>query len=250
VVALAPRRRLLPGALDALRRYLLRGGRLVAFLEPGVESGLEELLAEFGMKSPDAVVVDPDSADLGSEGRGLSPLVHHYETHAATRGLDRSRMTIFPGTRAFELSKPRAEDEVRRTALSSPHAWLSPELGLLTSHAAPPEAGGGAEGYQTLAAVGLYRRDGSETRIAAFGDSDLASNRYLRALYNLDLVLNTVHWVAEREPEITLRPKIRNPLNFPVPLTSTVQALYGVGLLIPELLLVVGGVVWLRRRNA
>jgi hypothetical protein len=29
-----------------------------------------------------------------------------------------------------------------------------------------------------------------------------------------------------------------------------VQALYGVGLLIPELLLVVGGVVWLRRRNA
>jgi hypothetical protein len=250
VVALAPRRRLLPGALDALRRYLLRGGRLVAFLEPGVASGLEELLAEFGMKSPDAVVVDPASADLGSEGRGVSPLVSNYETHPATRGLDRSHMTIFHGARAFELSKPRGEDEVQRTALSSPHAWLSPELALLTSRAAPPEAPGAPEGYQTLAAVGRYRRDGSETRIAAFGDSDLASNRYLRALYNLDLVLNAVHWVAEREPEITLRPKIRNPLNFPVPLPNTVQALYGVGLLVPELLLVVGGVVWLRRRHA
>ena len=59
-----------------------------------------------------------------------------------------------------------------------------------------------------------------------------------------------MHWVTQQEPEITLRPKLRTPLNFPVPLTSTVHALYGVGLLIPELLLAVGGIVWLRRRSA
>ena len=56
--------------------------------------------------------------------------------------------------------------------------------------------------------------------------------------------------MTEQESEITLRPKLRTPLNVPVPLTSTLQALYGVGLLVPELLLAAGGVVWLRRRSA
>lgn len=250
VVALAPRRQLLPEAIAALRRYLLRGGRLVALLEPGVDSGLEALLAEFGMRSPDAVVVDPASADLGTTGRGTAPLITHYETHPTTRGLEPSRMAMLHGARAFALTKPQADDELRRTALSSPRAWLSSDLSLLTSRSRPPDPDAAARGYQTLAAAGRYRREQGETRIVAFGDGDFASNRYLRTLYNLDLVLNAVHWATEQEPEITLRPKLRTPLNFPIPLANTVQALYGVGLLIPELLLAAGGVVWLRRRSA
>jgi hypothetical protein len=250
VVVIAPRRQLLPGAIDALRAWLEGGGRLVALLEPGVDSGLEALLAEYGLQSPDAVVVDPFSAVLEEEARGIAPLIHNYESHPATHGLDASRMTVFHGARAFALRKPRTLDGVQRTALSSPRAWLSPDLGLLRARGGAPEPDGSPQGYQTLAAAGRYPRDGGETRIAVFGDADFASNRWLRALYNLDLILNAVHWVAEREPEITLRPKVRTPLNFPVPLANTVHALYGVGLLVPELLLVVGGVVWLRRRSA
>ena len=56
-----------------------------------------------------------------------------------------------------------------------------------------------------------------------FGDSDFASNRYLRALYNLDLVLNAVHWALEREPEITLRPKLRDAVQFPLPMQKTAR---------------------------
>jgi hypothetical protein len=250
LVVLAPRRHLLPESLAALRRYLLGGGHLVAFLEPGVESGVEDLLAEFGLRSPNEVVVDPASAELGPTGRGVSPLIYNYETHPTTRGLDPTRMAMLHGARAFELTKPRVEDELRRTVLSSPRAWLSADLSLLTSRQPPPDPADAARGYQALAAAGRYRRDGRETRIVAFGDGDFASNRYLRALYNLDLVLNAVHWATEREPEITLRPKLRTPLNFPIPLANTVQALYGVGLLVPELLLAAGGLVWLRRRRA
>src|SRR3990172_10051925 len=159
-------------------------------------------------------------------------------------------MAIFHGARAFELTKPRVDDQVQRTALSSPRAWLSPDLRLLTSRGAPPEPDGAPQGYQALAAVGRYRRERGETRIAGFGDARFASNRYLRALYNLDLVMNAVHWATEQEPEITLRPKGPTPLNFPVPLGNTVRALYGVGLLVPECLLIAGGLVWLRRRSA
>jgi len=63
-------------------------------------------------------------------------------------------------------------------------------------------------------------------------------------------VLNAVHWAAEQEPAITQRPKIRQTVQFPVPINNSARALYGVGLLLPELLLIVGGIVWLRRRSA
>jgi len=60
-----------------------------------------------------------------------------------------------------------------------------------------------------------------------------------------------VHWAAENEGEITQRPKNRpTPVQFPVPLTNTLRTLYGVGLLVPELLLIAGGIIWLRGRRA
>ena len=40
------------------------------------------------------------------------------------------------------------------------------------------------------------------------------------------------------------------PATFPVPLQQSLQALYGVGLLVPEILLIAGGLVWLRQREA
>ena len=103
--------------------------------------------------------------------------------------------------------------------------------------------------YHTVAAAGRYARNGQQVRIVAFGDSQFASNRHLRTLFNLDLILNAVHWTVTREPEITIRPKIRTPVQFPLPIASTLGTLYGVGLLVPELLLIAGGVVWLRLRH-
>ncbi|MFB3117714.1 MAG: Gldg family protein, partial [Myxococcota bacterium] len=51
VVVLGPRRLIQPQAIDALRRYLETGGSLVALIEPGSQTGLEELLAEYGLAS-------------------------------------------------------------------------------------------------------------------------------------------------------------------------------------------------------
>ena len=56
---LAPRRRLPDSAVDALRRFLRRGVGLLAMLEPGRQSGVEALLAEYGLISPQAVLIDP-----------------------------------------------------------------------------------------------------------------------------------------------------------------------------------------------
>jgi hypothetical protein len=250
VLSIAPQRRLRDDALAALRRFLARGGGLVALLEPGSESGIEEILAEYGMRSPPAVLVDPASGAVAEEARGLAPVAHNYEQHPVTRGLDRSRMTFFSGVRSFELRKPQGDDELRAVVRASPRSWLSADLSILERHTDAIEPEGAPERYHPIAVAGRFTRDGVETRILAVGDSDFASNRYLRALYNLDLILNGIHWTAQREPAITLRPKIRSAVQFPLPVTESLQLLYGVGLLLPELLLIIGGIVWLRRRSA
>ena len=251
LLVVAPRRRLLPHALDALRRYLEGGGALVALLEPGFDSGVEEVLADWGISSPNALVIDPASGPVEQRGaEGLNLIAYSYEVDPVTRGLNRNRMTYFPSARPLELRKPEQEDKVRRLVLSSPRAWVSEDLSWLERRSGRPEPDGAPTGYQTLAAAGSYERGGAQTRIVVFGDADFASNRYLRTLYNLDLLMNAINWVTSQESGITLRPKIRKTVQFPVPLNNSVNAFYGVGLLLPELLLIAGGVVWLRRRSA
>jgi hypothetical protein len=251
LLVVAPRRHLRDEAIGAIDRFLDRGGALVALLEPGVESGLEAVLERFGITSPDAVVIDPmrrsDQAGVG----GLNPVAAAYWDHPVARGLDANRMTYFRGARSFQLRKPRIDDVLSRVVETSGYAWLDPDIGALERSSGRFERRDQRADHQPIVVAGRYLRDEGETRIVVFGDSDFASNENLRTLYNLDLILNAIHWAVQNESDITLRPKNRpTPVQFPIPLTETLQTLYGVGLLVPELLLVAGGIVWLRRRNA
>ena len=253
VLWMAPERALPAEALDALDRYLRRGGRLVAWLEPGSASGLEDLLARWGIEPAGGVVIDPASAPIDGCVPGLCPLVYSYATsHPIARGLDPSRMTFFRGARSFRLRKPEIEDRLEQVALASPRSWVASDLGVLarrTPPERPPEETGD---YHPLLVAGRYERGGREARIVAFGDAHVASNHDLRALFNLDLVVNAVHWAAAHEPAITLRPKVAvsGKMQFPIPLQNTFTRFQSLGLLLPELLLIAGALVWVRTRSA
>jgi len=253
VLWIAPEREIPDESLATLDRYLARGGRLVAFLEPGSSSGLEALLARWGIEPTGGVVVDPASADLDGCVPGLCPLVYNYATsHPIARGLGPTRMTFFRGARSFRLRKSRTEDQLVPVALASPRSWLDPDPGALTRKTPPERSAGESGDYHPLVVAGSYSRGERETRIAVFGDSNIADNHDLRALYNLDLVMNAVHWAAVREPAITIRPKVAvaGRMQFPIPVQNTFTRFQSLGLLLPELLLIAGALVWVRTRSA
>jgi hypothetical protein len=253
VLWIAPERPVPAEALAALDAYLARGGRLVALLEPGPAGGLEDLLARWGIEPAGGVVVDPASATIEGCVPGLCPLVYAYATsHPIARDLDDTRMTFFRGARSFRLRKPQVDDRLVAVALGSLRSWIEPDLGALgrsTPPVRPPEETGD---YHPLLVAGSYVRGGRETRIVAIGDRDFASNHDLRALYNLDLAVNAVHWATAREPAITLRPKVAvsGSMQFPIPLQNTFTRFQSLGLLLPELLLIVAALVWARTRTA
>jgi hypothetical protein len=168
-----------------------------------------------------------------------------------TRGLDGTRMIFLRRTRpVIAARKPQPDDEVRAVAFASRRSWLAPNAAAVQRGAAPEEPAEREENYWPVLSLGAYPRPGGETRIAVFGDADFASNRYLRALYNVDLLMNAIHWVAQREDEITLRPKSLTPDQYPLTPQQSLDMLQGVGLLIPELCLAAAAWTWVRRRGA
>ncbi|MGH0037460.1 MAG: Gldg family protein [Myxococcota bacterium] len=251
VLSIAPERRLHTVTLDALRRYLEGGGSLVAMLEPGRDSGVEQVLAEFGITPLAGVVVDPASGSVMGERPGLNPIVFNYSTdESITQGLDSNRRVYFRGARSFRLRKPRPDDRLRGLVFASGDSWIHPDAGVAETGRAPERPADARTDYHPLVVSGRYERGGTATRIVAFGDSGFAANAHLRSLYNLDLAMNAMHWALRDEPRISLRPKAGQLIQFPVPIQNSLKAFYGVGLLLPELMLLSAGWIWLRRRTA
>jgi len=48
-------------------------------------------------------------------------------------------------------------------------------------------------------------------RIAVFGDSDFASNRYYNLSANANFALNVANWLTEEADLISIQPKTQNP---------------------------------------
>ncbi|NNL65259.1 MAG: hypothetical protein HKP30_03350, partial [Myxococcales bacterium] len=249
LLVIAPQRPLHETARASIVRFVEGGGRLVVLLEPGRDAGLAELVAGFGIESRPELVVDARFADLEGTARGTGVLVSTYADHPISQGLEARHMSFFPGVRPVDPArKPQPDDRLQAVVYSSREAWLSDDVEAARRGLAPTRGDQRLERF-ALAVAGRYPRPGGEGRVVVFGDAEFASNRWLRALYNLDLIVNAMHWATEREPAITRRPKVLTPYQTPLPPQTTLQMLYGVGLLVPELLLIVGAIVWIRRRS-
>lgn len=251
VIVMAPERRLRPESTAHLEAYLEGGGGLLLFLEPGRDAGLGGLIEHWGFASPDGVVVDPASGPVEGNAPGVNPLAYAYADHPITAPLDANRMTFFAQARPVEaVRKPQPQDRLVELVFSSPRAWLSRQVKAIARGAVPDDRDGQPPDRFPLVSAGRYPRRAGETRMVVFGDSDLASNAYLRALYNLDLVMNAVAWVAQRPDEaLTRRPNVLTVVQDPLTPQQTLTMFYGVGLLLPELLLIAAALSWVRRRG-
>jgi hypothetical protein len=251
VLVVSPQRAFGSDAVTSLRAYLAGGGGLLALLEPGVPSGLEGLLGEYGFDLPDGVIVDPPSGPVVGGAPGVNPIASVYAQHPVTRGLGPRTLSLFLLARpVLPARKPQPEDTLQALVFSSPQAWLDTQPRKLLRGTAPVRPADVEPQRWPFVAAGRYPRAGRETRVLVFGDASFADNDHLRALYNLDLLMNAVHWVGQREDAIAIRPKILTPNQDPFTPQQSLGMLYGVGLLLPELLLVAGAVAWLRRRAA
>lgn len=206
LIIAGPRTPFLPTEVEALRAYMQEGGAVLALLDPLYESGLEPLLAEWGVVLGDNFVID--TSGVGSL-FGLdftTPVSATYGDHPITRK-HRGVMTFFQLSRSVHFDSSAANGlQGAPLALTSESGWAETDLRVLRGegdNTVKLDEGVDVPGPVALA-VAVEGRGG---RLVVFGDSDFATNQYFDYQGNGDLALNALSWLAEDESLISIRPR-------------------------------------------
>lgn len=287
VILAGPKTDLLPPEVDALRRYLNRGGKLLALIDPVEKGGqpltnISALLKEWGFELGNDVVVDASGMGqlLGTD--ASVPVAARYPSHPIVENF--RLLTAYPLARSVQAATGVEGRAARPFVESSPNSWGETNLtALFESGQVENDPARDLQGPVPLAAAiavdapeppagsaqadagtkgdsdtttGNGESDGNddeprkpETRIVVFGDSDFAADFALGIQGNRDMFLNAVSWLAHQEDLISIRP--RDPEDRRLTMTASQQlAIRWFALAIVPLAIFGAGVyTWSRRRG-
>lgn len=262
--------------LAQLDAYVRKGGKLIVASDPGPDYGLKGFLADYGIDLGDDIVVDTE--DYLIEKNPLVPVVPFYLTHPITENF--TRPTVYPLVRSVNKGKEPKGLSISSLARSGEKSWAASDVGSAEAGQFEYNPRLDQKGPVTIAVVAETRKEapkrgdsepetpapqggqGTEApsvppisgKVVVFGDSDFLLNRYFSLLGNKDFILNSVHWLTEDEPLISIRdkkpasPEDAKPF-FLSPVHSRL-ILIGTVILQPLLVLAIGMVVaWKRRQK-
>ncbi len=271
LVVAGPRTDFFPPEVESLKRYLVKGGKVLFMLDPPDRADAPEvtslatLLKEWGIEIGLNVVVDVSGMGqlLGTD--VSVPVVVKYEPHPIT---DRFNLiTAYPLARSVTAIAGGAGGRTAQNLINtSANSWAESNIKELTSGKVARELESGdkagpvslaatvsapaAEAPAPAAADATKPTDAPkpETRIAVFGDSDFVTNGFLGIPGNRDLFLNTINWLAQQENLISIRP--REPGNSTLNLTrDAADRIFWLSIvIIPGLIIAAGVQTWWRRR--
>ncbi len=279
LIVAATDRPMLPREVEAIDRYIARGGRTLLMLDPQQGDELLPLLESRGLGVGNDVIIEQYVQLFSGAQLGVEPIISDYGSHPITAGFN--QRTIFSMARSLRPSET-APDGIAWTALArtspSPNSWGETDLTRLFETNEVEEGEGDLPGPITLAAaatlgeaalnwtasaVSTVSTDGGavaatddeataptglEGRLVVVGDSEWLNNRYLGNFYNQDLFLNTVGWLAGEEERIAIRPRGTRASQVMLTQQESTAVFYLTVLLLPELVLLGGLLIWYGRR--
>lgn len=272
LVIAGPKKPLLPNELTAVRAYLDGGGKLLLLLDPVfgadrqsiVRSGLESLVAEWGVRADDDIVVDPASAlpMFGAD----TIYTNRFRPHPVTRGLEAFPM-IMPLARSIAATTAPSGYEAQVLVETSPEGWGETDLSALPrvakgekdvpgpvplAVAVGPRAKSVGEQMEDKVPGAAKTDDaprsgGGKTRLVVFGDSEFGSNVLFER--NAPHFLAAVNWLAVREESLGIPPKRSGKVALQLNPDQLFRIDLIIFLLLPGLAVAAGLAVWWRRRN-
>ena len=232
--------------LEKITQYLNQGGRLFALfnmlgLRNG-ETGLEKILAAWGVSVTTNIVVDPEN----NSGAQTDVIVGNFSsTHPVVGPLLGSKLQlIMPRAVAKLRSGGQSVNapQVDEIAFSGPKSFF--KSAPSEQHAMPMIVA-----VEKGAIKGVVTERGT-TRIVVVGDSIFLVNRQISSGANRDFISYAVNWLVDR-PQL-LQDVGPQPVKEYRLLMSNAQLQAAEWLLLgglPGGVLLVGGMVWLRRRR-
>jgi len=248
LIVAGPLRPIPPETLTKLEQYLQQGGRMLVLLNSyglSRSSGLESLLSRWGVEVSLWPVVDRANTVTGQDIKVL-----RFGQHPVVRPLVEGGVPA-----ALHLWRPRA---VGRLAgpLPGADAVRVTELAYSGERSTLMGTGAAASGPFPLAAAvekgavpGVVTERGN-TRLVVVGDSFFLANQLIESVHNADFGAHAVNWLLDRG--VLLHQVGPRPVReFRITLTAVQMRALQWTLLagLPGSLLLVGALIWWRRRT-
>ena len=244
LIIAGPTKALAPEEIAKIERYLNEGGRMLALFNVasvGKELGLEKLLAKWGVDVGNQLIQDePNSL------RGQDVVVKSFSKHEVVNSLQESSIHLI-------LPREISRRETSAPAADAPSvdelAFTGPSSTYVDATNAPAKVRSVAVAVEQGAVKGVTNGRGT-TRVVVIGDSIFLGNQMIDSAANRDLANYALNWLLNR-PEMLQGLGPRPVSEFKIIMTrSQVKSAYAILLGgMPGAALLIGWLVWLRRRN-
>jgi ABC-type uncharacterized transport system involved in gliding motility auxiliary subunit len=255
LVIAGPKNDYLPQEVDAIRKYVDGGGRLMVMMDVGMElPNLSKLLEDWNITPQNDLVIDQNPvAQIFGTGPEM-PLIIKYGNNPIVQPLSRMA-TLFPFTRSFVIGKDSkagvTDDSLCETSAESfGVVGFNPRMTQVSYR-----PGKDVKGPLTVAVAGTLSSSGSsssdkkaEGRFVALGTSALPSNVYLRFQANRDFFMNATNWLVSEQDLISIRPKPPESQHLNITAAQMSRILYLGVIGLPVVIIAAGTMVWWSRR--
>jgi len=213
VIVAGPRGPFSRAEQEKLRRYLDdQAGRVILLLGPGREYGLDELMANWGVRLDDMLVLEESRDFLVDSG---SYLVRQFGEHPITEFHIKNEVYVVGGLSrpARASGQPLGDERLTVTNLMASSATSWGERAYRAP--GPPRYNEGVDlpGPVPLA-VAAERRTSSQLqinipggRLVVFGCGELFANQRMSAPGNQALLLQTINWLLNRDQFLAIPPR-------------------------------------------
>jgi hypothetical protein len=207
----SPRRPFLPVEITRLRAHMARGGRLLAIVGADGRGGLNDWLREYQLEIGATRIVEPR---MNAGGRPYTLIeVLGGVRHPIVDSLARQYVCL-PNAAPISILPKVQESAVdaRPILRTTVESWAETDLSGARPQRDPKDPRGPLNlGVAVTVADTVSDPAGGRSntpRMVVFGSPDMADNLWLsRFPANLDLVMNSVHWLRGRTQLVGIAPK-------------------------------------------
>ncbi len=247
LVVAGPRRTVMKDEQDRIQAYVEKGGHLLVLADPDTKTGLEPLLAHWGLGLGQGVLVDLQ--DRLAQGDLTALLVRTFTEHEITQDL--TSAVLLPLSRHITFDEQVGKDwDFVPLARTSPNSWAETNMqGRVVSLNEKEDVKGPLPMAVALTPKKTPEEGTPRPAIVLIGSSTFASNAFFNFPGNSDFFLHTTGWLAEERDLISIAPKEPALHPFTPNPTQERALIYIQVVLLPLVTLLTGIIVWRKRRR-
>ncbi|MFC1873713.1 GldG family protein [Chloroflexota bacterium] len=261
LVIAAPQRALNDEEANIIQNYLKSGGRVLIMLNPDSPVEVKRLLSPWGIDVEDGIVIDPSSYAAPNKDNLLVPRTRNFLALSSIYFPGATAIIPQPeyvaqivGTADFVWASENTSIELYSILRASANSWLEknfntdeePQFNEGIDREAPLHIGFIVT--TSTSQEGEIPAEDEGTRLIVLGDSDFVSDQHFYNGNNGELFLNSINILSAGAELISIERKVLPFRRLVVGPEAITFIQYSSIFLLPLLILLIGGIMWWRRR--